>query len=92
MIRLVRNLLVALVAAGALTVVADLAAARSGQEGASASAPKAGDTPVEQTTPAPKPAPPPSPTPTADAEEQLEEFVPTEHLPADQAVAFPVDI
>ena len=33
-----------------------------------------------------------TPTPTPAPEEQLEEFVPTEKLPADQAVAFPVDI
>ena len=44
--------------------------------------------------PRPEPAPRahPAPTPTAEPEEQLEEFVPTEKLPADQAVAFPVDI
>jgi hypothetical protein len=43
-------------------------------------------------TPAPDATPAPTPTPTADAEEQLEEFVPSEEVPADQAVAFPVDI
>ena len=43
-------------------------------------------------TPTPKASQTPSPTPSADAEELLEEFVPSEEVRADQAVAFPVDI
>ena len=46
--------------------------------------------PAAKATPAPKPTP--APTPTADPDEQLEEFVPSEEVPADRAVAFPVDI
>jgi outer membrane biosynthesis protein TonB len=82
-----RRLLVVLVAAGAIAVAGDPAVARSGQE----TPPPAKATPAKP-APTPTPAPTPKPTPTADPEEQLEEFVPTEKLPADQAVAFPVDI
>jgi hypothetical protein len=48
--------------------------------------------------PAPASAPPAAPTPTPPAAPattpgpELEEFVPTEKVPADEAVAFPVDI
>jgi hypothetical protein len=77
MTALVRSLLMALVATGALALAGHPAAARGAQE------PEA---------PASKPTPAPTPTPTADPKEQLEEFVPSEKLPADQAVAFPVDI
>mgnify|MGYP007134108855 CR=1 FL=1 len=50
------------------------------------------DAPVAEPTPTPNAGPTPAPAPTADAEEQLEEFVPSEEVRADQAVAFPVDI
>jgi len=80
---LVRSLLFALLAVGTI-------AAAGGQ------APAPGSEPAQEGAPAakptPEPTPTPKPTPTADAEEQLEEFVPTEDVPADQAVAFPVDI
>jgi hypothetical protein len=81
---LVRLLLVVLVGGGAITVAGDQAAARPGQE----ATPPATDASKDPVTPTPSPAP----TPTAEPEEQLEKFVPTEKLPADQAVAFPVDI
>jgi hypothetical protein len=45
-----------------------------------------------QSAPVPAPTPTPAATPTLDPEEQLEEFVPSEEVRADQAVAFPVDI
>jgi hypothetical protein len=78
---LVRNLLFALLAVGAI-------AAAGGQ--APAPVQKEAEAPAVEPTPAPTPTP--KPTPTAAAEEQLEEFVPTEKVPADQGVAFPVDI
>jgi hypothetical protein len=80
---LVRNLLLVLLAVGTIAAAGDPAAAR--QEGAP---------PPTEPVPAPetKPTPTPTPTPTADPEEQLEEFVPSERLPADESVAFPVDI
>jgi hypothetical protein len=81
---LVRLLLIALVGGGALAVAGDQAAARPGQE-TTPPATEVSKDPAE-------PTPSPTPTPTAAPEEQLEEFVPTEKLPADQAVAFPVDI
>jgi len=84
---LVRNLLFLLLAVGAIAAAGDQA---PGSEPArpkeSAPAPKEANAPDVEATPAPKP------TPSADAEEQLEEFVPTEKVPADEAVAFPVDI
>jgi len=82
---LVRNLLFVLLAVGTI-------AAAGGQAPAPGSEPaqKGSGTPAVE--PTPEPTPTPKPTPTADAEEQLEEFVPTEDVPADQAVAFPVDI
>lgn len=83
---LVRRLLIVLVATGAIAVAGDQVAARSGQE----SPPPASEAPAAK--PTPEPTPSPTPTPTAPPEEQLEEFVPTEKLPADQPVAFPVDI
>ena len=82
---LVRRFLIVLAAAGAIAAIGDPAAARSGQE-----VPPPGK--GAATAPDSKPTPKPTPTPTADPGEQLEEFVPTEELPADQAVAFPVDI
>ncbi len=92
---LVRSLFLALLAVGTLATAGDLSPA-PGQDSStprgSASAQKASDTPVAEPTPTPKASPPPLPTPTADAEEQLEEFVPSEEIRADQAVAFPVDI
>jgi hypothetical protein len=78
---LVRRLLFALLAVGTLATAGDQAAPT--REGAP---------PPKQSAPAPEAKPTPTPTPTADPEEQLEEFVPTEELPADRAVAFPVDI
>jgi hypothetical protein len=81
MTALVRSLLIVLLGVGAFAMGGDPAAARGAQEPASPAA-----------TPTPKPAPTPTPTPTARPEEQLEKFVPSEKLPADQAVAFPVDI
>ena len=86
---LVRKLLFVLLAVGAIAVAGDQAAARSGQETAP---PEKGASAAPAAKPTPKPTPSPTPTPTADPEKQLEEFVPTEELPADQAVAFPVDI
>ena len=84
---LVRSLLFALLAVGAIATAGGQA---PGPEPAtpkeSAPAQKAADAPAVEVAPTPKP------TPTADAEEQLEEFVPTEKVPADEAVAFPVDI
>jgi hypothetical protein len=77
MTALVRSLLVVLLGLGAFAMDGDTAAARGAQE---------------PEPPAATPAPTPTPTPTAEPEEQLEEFVPTERLPADDAVAFPVDI
>ena len=89
MTTLMRHLLIVLVAAGAIAVAGDQAAARSGQ---ATSPPAKGSATAPADKPTPKPTPSPTPTPTAEPEEQLEEFVPTEELPADQAVAFPVDI
>jgi hypothetical protein len=55
----------------------------------------AGDQTAAAPTPEPTPAaspPTPAVTPTPDVEGQLEEFVPSEKVGAEQAVAFPVDI
>jgi len=83
----VRNVVLALLAAGALVAAGHLAPAAGQAPGPPGDAPPAG---VRGEAPAP--APTPEPTPTADAEEQLEEFVPSEKVPADQGVDFPVDI
>ena len=81
---LVRNLLLVLLAVGAIAAAGDQAAPKpSGQTGSAPAAPP-------KPTPAAIPTPAPSATP--DPEKQLEEFVPSEELRADQAVAFPVDI
>jgi len=88
---LVRNLLFVLLAVGTVVAAGDQAPAQdSATPKGVAPAQKEADAPAAEPTPEPKPTP--KPTPTADAEEQLEEFVPTEEVPADQAVAFPVDI
>jgi hypothetical protein len=79
MTALVRSLLIVLLGLGAFAMDGDTAAARGAQE-------------PEPPAATPAPTPTPTPTPTAKPEEQLEEFVPTERLPADDAVAFPVDI
>ena len=42
--------------------------------------------------PTPSAAPTPSPAPAAPGKDPLVEFVPRERVPADSAVAFPVDI
>ena len=41
---------------------------------------------------APAPAPSPTPPPASPGKDPLQEFVPSEHVPADSAVSFPVDI
>ena len=75
---LVRNLLLVLLAVGAIAAAGDQAAPKPpGQSGSAPAAP---------------PTPTPAPSATPDPEKQLEEFVPSEKLRADQAVAFPVDI
>jgi hypothetical protein len=58
---------------------------------ASGAALAAGD---PQTPPAPAPSPSPvaSPAPARDAGRDIEDFVPTEKVSADDAVAFPTDI
>jgi hypothetical protein len=89
MTALVRNLMIVLLGLGAVAMDGDLAAARGAQEPAPAATPAPAPAPPAAT---PAPAPTPAPTPTAKPEEQLEEFVPSEKLPADDAVAFPVDI
>ena len=48
--------------------------------------------PAKEGPASPKPTPTPAATPTPDPEKLLEEFVPSEEVPADIAVAFPVDI
>jgi hypothetical protein len=75
---LLRNLLLTLLGFGTLATAGDQAAP----------APAPGPTPLPKATPTPTPPA----TPTPDIEEQLEEFVPSEEVRADQAVAFPVDI
>jgi hypothetical protein len=84
---LVRNLMFLLLAVGAIAAAGDQA---PGPDPAtpkeSPPAQEEADVPDVEATPTPKP------TPTADPGEQLEEFVPTEKVPADQGVAFPVDI
>ena len=82
---LVRNFLFALLAAAAIAAAGDQAPAQ--QEG---SLPPKTSTPAQSEDATPTPAT--KPTPTADPEKQLEEFVPSEKVPADRAVAFPVDI
>jgi len=77
-----RHLLFVLLAVGALAAAGDQAALPSGE-----SAPPAQEGPAP-----PKPTPTPAPSPTPDPEKLLEEFVPSEEVPADHAVAFPVDI
>ena len=42
--------------------------------------------------PAPEASPPPAPAATPPGKDPLLEFVPKEHVPADSAVSFPVDI
>ena len=90
---LVRNLALTLIAFGTLAATGDPSPA-PGQDSStptgSASAQRASDKTAAEPTPTASPTP--SPTPTADAEELLEEFVPSEEVRADQAVAFPVDI
>ena len=76
-----RHLLFVLLALSAIAVAGDQAA------------PPGESAPPAQEAPAPpKPTPTPAATPTPDPEKQLEEFVPSEEVPADRAVAFPVDI
>jgi hypothetical protein len=91
----VRSLYLTLIAVVTLAAAGDPSPA-AGQDSStppgSASAQKTSDTPAGEPTPTPKASPVPSPTPTANAEEQLEEFVPSEEVSADSAVAFPVDI
>jgi len=73
-----RHLLFGLLAIGALAAAGD-------------QAPPPGESRPPQEAPgSSKPAPTAKPTP--DPEKQLEEFVPSEEVPAEQAVAFPVDI
>jgi hypothetical protein len=81
---LVRNLLLVLLAVGAIAAAGDQAASTPAGQGEPA--------PAEPTTPTPTATPTPVATPTPGFEEQLEEFVPSEEIRADQAVAFPVDI
>ena len=81
---LVRNLLLVLLAVGATGVAGDQAVSTPAGQGEPA--------PAEPTTPTPAATPTPVATPTPDPEKQLEEFVPSEEVRADQAVAFPVDI
>ena len=77
-----RHLLFVALALGAIVAAGDQGAP-AGETGG----------PAGQEAPAsPTPAPTPVATPTPDPERQLEEFVPTEELPAERAVAFPVDI
>jgi hypothetical protein len=93
---LLRSLLSVLVAVSTLGAAGDASPppgqGESSTPRGSASAQEAADEPVAEPAPTPEASPTPSPTPTADAEEQLEEFVPSEEVRADQAVAFPVDI
>jgi hypothetical protein len=77
-----RHLLFGLLAVGAMAAAGDQAVSPSGK-----SAP-----PVQEGPAPPKPTPTPAASPTPDPEKLLEEFVPSEKLPADRAVAFPVDI
>jgi hypothetical protein len=84
---LVRNLVLALLAVGTLAAAGDQAAPPPREP-----APAQGEDAAPPSAAKPTPTPTPQPAPTADAEEQLEEFVPTEEVPADQAVSFPVDI
>ena len=72
----VRSLALTLIAFGTLATAGDQTAAA----------------PTSEPTPAVSPPPTPAATPTPDPEEQLEEFVPSEEVSADSAVAFPVDI
>jgi len=81
---LVRKLLLALLAVGAI--------ASAGDQAASKPAGQAAPAPAATPKPTPPATPTPAPTATPDPEKQLEEFVPSEELRADQAVAFPVDI
>jgi hypothetical protein len=73
-----------------LVLLAVGAIAAAGDQAASGPAGQSGAAPAEPPKPAPTATP--APAPTADAEEQLEEFVPSEEVRAEQAVAFPVDI
>lgn len=77
-----RHLLLGLLAIGAIAAAGD-------------QAPPPGESRPPQEAPgSSKPAPTPKPVakPTPDPEKQLEEFVPSEEVPAEQSVAFPVDI
>jgi len=77
-----RHLLFLLLAVGAMAAAGD-----------QAGSPSRGTAPPAQEDPAPpKPTPAPTASPTPDPEKQLKEFVPSEEIPADRAVAFPVDI
>jgi hypothetical protein len=89
---LVRDVLLTLLAIATLAAAGDQATDAPAPAGGSASTEEASDEPVAEPTPTPKAEPTPSPTPSPDVERQLEEFVPSEEVEADQAVAFPVDI
>ena len=78
-----RHLLFVLLALGAIALAT--AGDQATPPGKSAPPAKEGPAP-------PKPTPTPAATPTPDPEKLLEEFVPSEKVPADRAVAFPVDI
>ena len=75
-----RHLLFLLLAIAAIAAAGDQAGPTAGEGAPTEEAPTA------QTEPAPAPGTTPDP------EEQLEEFVPTEEVPAETAVAFPIDI
>lgn len=77
-----RHLLFGLLAFGAIAFAGDQAPSPAKE-----SAP-----PAQKVPASPKPTPTPATAPTPDPEKQLEEFVPSEEVPADRAVAFPVDI
>jgi len=59
---------------------------------ASAAALAAGDPQAAPPAPAPSPGPAASPSPPPEAGRDIEDFVPTEKVSADDAVAFPADI
>lgn len=74
----------ALASALAVLVAALWAVGSSAQDGS--------DTPSRPTAPSPETAPPRQPTPTDAGADEDEIFVPTEEIPADQEITFPVDI